>query len=822
MNRQVFRFKSAVAGRQKILSWQRALLPLLAAAFSPPAFAQVLEEVVVTAQKREQALQDVGISVSAFSGTQMEQLGWDTSDDVVSQLPGVTLVQPNGPSSFYFNVRGVAQNDFSGDNQESPVAVYIDEVYVPSPAGAGFQLFDFDRVEVLRGPQGTLYGRNATGGLVHFVTRKPTQETDAYVSVTAGDYSRRDVQGAIGGGLGGWISGRLSFTSNRNDGIIQNRFNGGDLNNTKVWAARGQLLFDFNENTSLLLNIRQGEADNTNAPFEHAVARQDSDGLGYEINDPDVFDLTGGDRDSGIIYTTFQDFGYRDRDGGRPHSGEYDTSGFVKVESRGATATVTHQFGHGIEFVSITDVNELARNYLEDSDASPRPFFSFSTKSDMEQFSQEFRVSGEAGGVRWVAGAYYLDFSGDLFVGGAAGGFAQAAFGPLLGDVETTHALFPNEFGFDSTFAVETKSTAVFGQGEYDFFDSLTLTFGLRWTREEKETDFVQYFSLFESSNSNVVATRDSLGIGAYWTYANGRYSNAGANAFDPAIPLLEGEADTSLDDSFLTAKLGLDWRITDDYLVYVSYNRGVKAGGFNAPVDATDFTLGTALGGRAPGEMNFDKEVLSALEAGFKADFIGGLIRLNGAAYYYDYEDYQAFALDSLTTFVFNTDAENKGFEVELAASPLEGMDILFGISHVDTVVEDAYVTPDGRSLDREMIMTPEWTANGIIRYEWALPSGSLAVQYDFNYMDDHFFQLKNAPVGRESAYTLSNVRLTYFGRDDRWSVSAFVENLTDEEYRQMVFDLAGSPAAGGFGAAEYYYGRPRWWGLSLNYNWQ
>ncbi len=145
---------------------------LAAATLASQVQANLLEEVVVTAQKREQSLQDVGIAVSAFSGDQINQLGWDTAEDVLSQVPGVTLIQPNGPSSFYVNIRGVAQNDFSGDNQESPVAVYVDDVYVASPTGAAFQLFDFERVEVLRGPQGTLFGRNATGGLVHYITKK--------------------------------------------------------------------------------------------------------------------------------------------------------------------------------------------------------------------------------------------------------------------------------------------------------------------------------------------------------------------------------------------------------------------------------------------------------------------------------------------------------------------------------------------------------------------------------------------------------------------------------------------------------------------------
>jgi iron complex outermembrane receptor protein len=173
------------------------------------------------------------------------------------------------------------------------------------------------------------------------------------------------------------------------------------------------------------------------------------------------------------------------------------------------------------------------------------------------------------------------------------------------------------------------------------------------------------------------------------------------------------------------------------------------------------------------------------------------------------------------LTTFVFNTDAEIKGAEIELQASPIEGMDLILGASYVDNNVEDAYRLPSGETVDRVSVMTPEWTFNGLARYEWPALGGTLAVQGDFNYMDEHFFQLKNSPVGEEDAYTLVNARVSYTSGSGNWKVTAFVDNVTDKEYRVMVFDLSGTPAAGGFGMAENYYGTPRWWGVTLGYNW-
>ncbi len=773
--------------------------PLFIASFSVNA--AILEEVIVTAQKRAQSLQDVGIAVSAFSGDQLDQLGWASAEKVTAMTPGVTTIQPNGPSSFFINIRGVAQNDFSGDHQESPVAIYVDEVYVSAASGAGFQLFDFERVEVLRGPQGTLFGRNATGGLVHYLTQKPSQENDGYVELTYADYDQIKVEGAIGGGLSDSVSGRLSFVKNEHDGVLENRI-GKDLNDGDDWAIRAQLLVDFSADIEWLLSARVGEQDVTNGPFKHSSARLNPvTGLGEDF---DGLDLTAeGDSRNAE--------GYQDPSSD-VHEGALNVAGFNKVETRGLTSNLKWQFGD-VEFVSITNYSELEKEYLEDSDAGPNDFFAFNLSSDMEQFSQEFRLSGSTDATRWVAGAFYLDIDGEFSNGGAASNFFAAAFPGFGLEDPSLEGL-----GLSNPFSTETTSYAVFGQLEFDLSDTVTLTTGLRWSKEEKEIEFKQFASLFESPGSSTVVVEDAFGAGPLWVFGPDGVNNDGAVGSGFAGTSVVGDpGDAKIDKDLITAKLGLDWRANDDTLIYVSYNRGIKAGGFNAPVDATNFYDGSL----DPSQMKFDEEVLNAYEVGFKWTFANGLARLNGSAYFYDYKDYQAFALDSLTTFVFNTDAESIGMELELQASPVEGLDILLGVGYIDNNVEDAYNLPDGSAVDRQAVVTPELNLNGMIRYEWNIGRGSLAAQYDFNYMDDHFFQLKNSPVGEEDAYTLSNVRLTYATDDGNWRASAFVNNVTDEEYRLMVFDLAGSPAQGGFGMAENYYGAPRWWGVSLKYSW-
>ena len=163
-----------------------------------PTFAAVIEEIVVTAQKREQNISDVGIAINALTGEQMEQLGYSSAQQVAAMAPGVQTVQPNGEANYSIAIRGVANSDFT-TNVESPVAVYVDDVYISQMSGTGFMLFDMERVEILKGPQGTLYGRNATGGLAHFLTKKPTEELDGYARVTAGSENQIKFDGAIGG-----------------------------------------------------------------------------------------------------------------------------------------------------------------------------------------------------------------------------------------------------------------------------------------------------------------------------------------------------------------------------------------------------------------------------------------------------------------------------------------------------------------------------------------------------------------------------------------------------------------------------------------------
>ncbi|MDT8319498.1 MAG: TonB-dependent receptor [Xanthomonadales bacterium] len=404
---------------------------------------RVLEEIIVTAQKREQSLQDTAVSITAFSGDAIRQLNLTDSIEVAGQTPNFSVGTPvgagNNPSIV---LRGVGLNDFN-DNNESNIAVYVDEIYQSAMAGLTFQMFDMERVEVLRGPQGTLYGRNATGGLVHYVTRQPTSEFDMYGDLTFGRHSQVKFEGAVGGGTE-TVMARLAVAGNNHDGYVDNRV-GEDPNDADNIAVRGKLLFVLSDQWSLLLNGHYSDSDALAAAYQH----QGTAGDGFDF------------------------FGYKDTDND-VWAGDYDRVGPLKIENSGGFVELNWQ-GDVLGMKWITGVENVDKFHQEDTDAGNvdfgagslvRPTFSAET----DQVTSELRFFGSSDKLNWVAGLYYFDNDVD-------------GSGTRL----DLSGLFDVDFQVD--YQQDTTSYAAFGQVDYRLNDRWELTGGLRYTDEEK--DFV-------------------------------------------------------------------------------------------------------------------------------------------------------------------------------------------------------------------------------------------------------------------------------------------------------------------------------------------
>ena len=759
---------------KNILSMTAA--PIVMAVAMTSAHAQVFkDEITVTATKREESTQDIGISVTALSGDQIKALGYTNAQQVTALAPGVSTIQPNGESNYSVAIRGAANSDFT-TNVESPVALYVDETYISQSSGSGFQLFDTERVEVLRGPQGTLFGRNATGGLIHYISVKPQDEFGGYGQVSYGRFNRVRTQGALNVPLSEELAARVSFATHQGDGYVTNRFRPDrDLNNANDFAGRAQVSWTPSDDFDLLLAARYGRQDIRTGFFEYVSAPLPTGTPQPASPNPALG-------------------GYTDLDGD-VYAGEYDFPGRNFLETWSATATANWRLGD-VKLTSITDYQSVERNYIEDSDASPVNYFNFFLTTDAEQFSQEFRMSGEAENLNWVAGVYFIDIQ----INDSNGGIAQGFIDDFLGLVDPASVGAFN--GIQNPYSQSTTSISGFGQIDYQFNDKLSLTLGGRYISESK--DFLY--------NDNAVL-----------------FDDAATSGNDPRTQLIVPNLVPEVrgDDTFnmWSARAVLNYQANDNLLIYGGWNRGVRGGGYNAPL---------LPGIVDPLFYSYDPEVLNAYEVGFKADFADGRARLNGSGYFYDYNDFQAFSIIGLDTFTLNADAENYGFELELQTSPVDNLDFLLGVGFIDANVSGvpgvnvdaidstgAVIAPAIKTGDIRPVQTPEWNLNGLIRYEIPVTAwnGNLAVQSDFQYRSEHFFNLAALPAGTEDGYAVVNASIAWVPEEQPWDIRFSVDNLTDEEYLVQTFDLSGTLDQGGFfGMIEQYYGRPRMWSVTLN----
>jgi iron complex outermembrane recepter protein len=753
-----------------------AISSCIAVAAAPTTLAQgsedALEVVTVTAQKREQDQQDVGLALTTFSAAQLEELGLSNTMEIAAQVPGMQ-VQSFSPSFTIFNIRGVSQNSFA-DSLEAPVATYVDGAYVASINAIGGQLFDTERVEVLRGPQGTLFGRNATGGLLHFISRAPTQASEGYLEGSVSAFNSYSLEGAAGSALSDSVSGRVSGRWEKSDGYLENTFpDARDGRGKDGYAARAQLLFENDVDFSALAKVFYAKDDDVpDGYYVSAAATQDPrTGLGV---------ITVPPRD---VHQTNSNF-----------------EGFLDRETYGTTLTLTQGLPSDMELVSISNYLFNDKAYGEDSDISPADFFIFRTASEHAQWSQELRLSGAAQRLRWQLGVYYLDFDSDNT--SSAGGADEVnivSVQPHNPEFNVGAGCPNNPPGLDvncgplgrteSRFDLDARNYSAFGQVEFDLVDHWTAILGYRWTHDDKEFDY----RLTEFNGSG--------GVGETVLYNKSLTPQA------------------QIDWTDWAGRAQVNWQPVDDALFYVSWNRGVKGGNWATPSFIVD-----AQASIADGILRHDEETLTAYEVGTKLDFWDGRARLNIAAFHYDYDDYQSFSLTNFVQSIVNRDAEVDGAELEFVLHPARGWDLSLGLSMLDSKVKDvpttgligATLTPTPvTEVDADLPNAPEFSANGVARYEWPAFGGSLSAQVDFRYNGSQSLEATNAPATNEDAYFVGNLDLGYEPGDGAWRVSAWLKNFSDTEYRIYALDTSF------VGNIQSVYGPPRTVGVTAIYRW-
>ena len=730
------------------------------------------DEIVVTAQRREQNIQDVGIAVTPLGPKSLQDLNITNATDIVRAVPSLKM-NAYSSSQVVFNIRGISQNDY-GDQQEPPVAVYQDDSYSSSINLASFPVFDLERVETLRGPQGTLFGRNATGGAIQFISQKPTKEFEGYTNLTLGSYNQVIAEAALSGPFSDTMQGRFAFIYDADDGYMKSIIPGTpDRGGNDHYAMRGRLAWQPSDNTDVGLIVRYLKADKETQAGLYSQEPACPNALNQgEFTAPDqscAFWGTG----PGEGGTGYRNDAITPSRGGDPWKTAETEPSYVDREIFGAQVRVDSNLG-AATLTSITDYQTQDKFYTEGGDASPVAGVYFFQGSDIDQISEELRLSWSMGDHEMVAGLFYMDVSGDY-----TGKFADPFYGydPLV------------------AFSQDTTSYAAFFQDEWKFTEKFRLVAGLRYWHDSREG---AYFA----------SAPDVPGLSPPVTIIFNK-NEIFPNSTDlTGVTVTPSDADATFDD--VTARLQLDYRPNDDLLWYLSYNRGSKSGGFT-------FSTGTPYGGTEVDFVNgipFDPETLNAYELGMKANFGNGTTTLNMAAFYYDYRDYQAFSQISQVQTVTNQDAEAQGLEIELNSRPTDGLTLQLGATFMDSTVKDIRLPDQATIVDHDLPQAPPFSANALARYEFPVGSGSFSIQGDVQYSDDFCFTTLCAPVEEEKAYTVANARIGYGSGDGRWEIAAFVNNLTEEEYRVYAFDssLFSGVVAG-------VYGRPRWYGITASF---
>ncbi len=736
------------------LSGSVFFMPAVAVAQQTAASASFMDEIVITATRRETGLQDVGVSVTAFTADALREMNVVKTEDIATMTPGLSIIQPGGGQvAGLISIRGVSQNDFAA-HLESANVLYVDDVYRPANGSNLQTMFDVERVEVLKGPQGTLFGRNATGGLVHLVTKDPTRELEGYAQLTLGEYSLVSVESAINIPLGEKVALRLAGYGSHNDGWIKNDI-GPDQLEEDILSFRGKLLIEPNENLRVKL---QGEWYR-NSPNPAGGAYATGGFVG-----PDTL---GQFRPDGRT-----DTGYLDADGS-PFTGSFDYPGYFEREETTLIADISYNFGN-LTFASISAYSDFMINYSEDNDQTPFDIARFDQNTKQKNFTQELRLSGDYDDFRFTTGAYYLHIDGDYFQQYQINNLGN--YNEILAPIPVL--LIPLGMRQYADYGVKTKSWSLFAQGEYDLSDQFTVTAGLRYTRDKKNYRYQNFCEELLPSPACAPADPDTIAGAGLLT---DRHSEGG-----------------------ISARLQLDYKVTDEWLLFAAYNRGYKAFNYNA-----GFSGAASIAG-----VRFDGEKLNAFEVGSKVDFWDGRARFNVSGFYYDYKDYQAFDQRGVNFILSNTDARIYGADAELTLRPGHGINVLLGVSLVNTNVKDIPVA--GQLLDRKAPQAPEFTFNFAASKDFTIDAGTIRVGFDGAYTDGYFSQLTNAPVTEVDSNWLVNTRISFTPESENWELAFFVRNIFNDHRLLYAFDITYP----GNGLVKQSYGPPRWIGGQLRIN--
>jgi iron complex outermembrane recepter protein len=731
------------------------------------ASANQVQEIVVTAQRRSENIQQVPVSMQAFSAKSITDLGIKSSADLGQVTPNVDIAMPAGSGNQpIITIRGIGLNDYDTNNA-GPNGIYVDEVYLSAPASQTFQTFDLQRIEVLKGPQGTLYGRNTSGGAINFISNKPTDHFTADFHAEYSSYDTFNFEGGVGGPIAPNLDGRAALTVNESGGYMTNDLTGNHENGANNYATRLQLLWKPTDDLKVLFNVHGGQVDNRPNEYRHIGVFV----AGTEFNpQPTLCSVAvayaGGCVDQ-LGYGTPKGF----------YEGAYNRQQHLKVNSLGSYLRADYTRG-SITYTSITSFEHNDKIHPEDSDASPNRLLEITFGVRSNTFTQEFRAAGTEGKFNWVGGAYYLheDLHQNQPISVLLDLDAVTAT-PGAGDNTAYRA-------FDQAHQV-TNAYAVFGQSDYEVTDKLKLTFGGRFTGEQRTFDYV-----------------------GSWQYQQGGMDNFGALTTVAYSP-------NALNNTAFSWRAAADYHFTSSIHAYASVATGFKSGDFNGSFLGLDKSqIERQLQPVSP-------ETVTAYEVGVKSSLFDNRLILDLAAFYNEYKDMQVFVLVPINGVGVNVldnakKAHTDGIDAEVIARPFSKLTATLNLGLLDTKL-DTFLT--SRSPDQtdysgnQLPLSPHVSFSGLLDYKQPVVGGALDFQFNANFKSHQYFDISNDPYTTQGGYWIENARVAYQFDNDRWEVAAFVRNLSDQKYYLDAFDL------GFVGFIQGIVGTPRTFGVEANF---
>ncbi len=815
-----------------------AVTAALSIAAAAPAWAQQgLEEVVVTAQRRESALQTTPIAITAFGGQQIAEDKIFSVSELADSAPSFSFTA-GSPLDAELNIRGITNTRLDSPTSDPSVGTFVDGVYVGRTGDYNFDFYDLERVEVIRGPQGVLLGKNVVGGAISVITNAPSQENAAELTLSYGNYDSQLISGFVNGGLSDTVAGRFSLQYRSHDGYAEDILHDRETQDLSSMQARGQLQFespesgwrvrgilDYSDDSSNGLNVVavKGGIKNCEQTYLRSNCSRPWSNLReyLGINDPwkNVASSVN------FAGTTTQTQQFLDREGWgltldiQKTNDAFDfnsLTGYRQVD----TKQLYDQTGAGPEALDWNTQQWAAYRAWIDAKYGPRPassnnglfLFSQPVNEDWEgdSFSQEFRLTSRDTGSRWdwIAGAFYKQDNGDKtdrFVGEN-----------FLGTI------FPGGNNPLSTLSGQSQwhndgemiNYAFFGQVGFRFTDSVKLSAGVRWTSDEKKGTVTALVAesgdRFSPNDPRANVTIESLCRRPDGTVVSPTPATCAApNKWTYG----EGEGFTAHYDekwTKVTPQVTLDWKINEDVFTYLTYSEGFKGGGFDdTPANPAQATT------------PFDPEEATNYELGVKTTLLDRRIRFNADVFYMDYTDLQvtqtnAACLCNLTDNAASADIW--GLEGEFTWRVIDDLLVSLSGSYVDPeykdFLESAIDPTTGKNLDssgNRLQRTPTTQFAGMIDYQMPIANwgNALKMRLSYTWQSDMYWATDN--VAREGSYGLLDARVALAPDDQPWTLAVWGKNLTDTLYRTNIIPF--------FGEEVSQFGAPLTFGLDLTW---